>query len=161
MDRWLNHLTLTTGHLRRSLRTEVADEAIAACAALLDAALADEDAWVPIPHAEPACSLSVMRVRRCLLVSVRGPEELLLATVGIAAESRCAPSLWRLLTEVGPAAATLPDLDRPAQPWCAARLEAGLAIYPEAAHWLGDFERCLAWAWIERIAARNTAQAAP
>lgn len=24
-----------------------------------------------------------------------------------------------------------------------------LALHPEAAQWLGDFERCLAWAWLE------------
>jgi len=37
----------------------------------------------------------------------------------------------------------------------------GLTVEAVAAHWLGDFERRLAWAWIELIAARNTAQAAP
>jgi len=38
----------------------------------------------------------------------------------------------------------------PQAPWCAARLETGLALYPGAAVWLGDYERLVAWAWIER-----------
>lgn len=49
----------------------------------------------------------------------------------------------------------LAEVECPGEPWCAVRLEPGIALYPETAHWLGDFERCLAWAWLERLRVRE------
>lgn len=40
----------------------------------------------------------------------------------------------------------------PALPWCAVRIEIGMAVHPQPADWLGDLERCLAWGWIEMVA---------
>lgn len=39
----------------------------------------------------------------------------------------------------------------PAGPWCAARLELGLAHHPDAASGLGGIERCVAWAWLDHF----------
>ena len=59
-------------------------------------------------------------------------------TIGIALDDRrCGAALWRKIAGNGS--------EQPDQPWCAARLEPGLALDPEATHWLGAFERCLAW----------------
>ena len=30
------------------------------------------------------------------------------------------------------------------------------AADPASAHWLGDFERCVAWSWIEALSANTT-----
>ena len=38
----------------------------------------------------------------------------------------------------------------PSAPWLAVVLLPGIATDTDAAHWLGDFERCLAWLIIER-----------
>jgi hypothetical protein len=35
-------------------------------------------------------------------------------------------------------------------PRCDVRLHDALTFDPDAAMWLGDFKRCLAWCWIER-----------
>ena len=37
----------------------------------------------------------------------------------------------------------------PEPPWCAVEIHPALALYPAAAEWLGDFERCVAWAWVD------------
>jgi hypothetical protein len=47
-----------------------------------------------------------------------------------------------------PALATDRD-EVPPEPWCAARIEVGSLAFPDEMLWLGDFERCLAWAWLE------------
>jgi hypothetical protein len=72
-------------------------------------------------------------------------------TIGIAAKSRCSAKLWQMLhNHAMPGIPVKTDINAPpSAPWCAARIEGGLAHYPGAAAWLGDFERCLAWAWIE------------
>ena len=36
----------------------------------------------------------------------------------------------------------------PEPPWVAAALEPSATHYRDAMAWLGDFERCLGWAWL-------------
>ena len=44
-------------------------------------------------------------------------------------------------------------VQRPAEPWCAVLIHLTLALAdPSASAWLGDFERCVAWAWVHRAA---------
>jgi len=38
----------------------------------------------------------------------------------------------------------------PPVPWCAVSVHTPVGAFPEALDWLGDFERCIAWAWITR-----------
>lgn len=148
--RQIAHVTLTTGHTRLSSRSEVSDEAIDACRCLLAACVLDGGA--AIPHVGPY----VLRVSgadtRCLTATVhRLTNDVLMAygpplvTIGVAKHSRCGAALWARLGGAG---------DQPLTPWCAVRLEPALAAEGVGdgapVHWLGDFERCLAWAWIAR-----------
>lgn len=143
MIAYVQHITLTTGHQRRSQRAEISREAMDACEAALRAALAGESA--PIPHTD--CSLRAERRGRGLLATVLCGETPLV-TLGIAAHSRGAEALWR---ELHDGALVVTDERVVAEePWCAARLEIGVLSVPDAVAWLGDFERCLAWTWIER-----------
>jgi hypothetical protein len=47
--------------------------------------------------------------------------------------------------------ATRADYLPPDNPWAAIRTEVGLADHPSDIEWLTDFERCLAWTWLERV----------
>lgn len=153
-SRYLQHVTLDTGHVRRSPRSEVEAETIPAVSRLLSLALAGDEAW--IPAVEPRCRLTAAASGRCLVATVWGPDageqRVPLATLGVAGRSTCGSRLWRRLHDGRPAEmpALKTDAARvPPEPWCAVRLEPGLALHPEAAEWLGDLERCLAWAWLE------------
>lgn len=77
-----------------------------------------------------------------------------LLTLGVCAETAESAALWQALHRE----ATLPlatDPARPpAAPWCAVRIELGALPYLETMAWVGDFERCLAWAWIDIVNAR-------
>jgi hypothetical protein len=71
------------------------------------------------------------------------PDGTRLVRIGVADKSRCAQPLWERLGGA-------PDA-RPAEPWCAASIDPRGASADRAAYrWLGDFERCLAWAWLTR-----------
>jgi hypothetical protein len=71
-----------------------------------------------------------------------------LVTIAVAAKSKVSARLWSELQRPIPGSSPAAG-DPPRAPWVAARLYPTLALDPDAAVWLGDFERCLAWAWIE------------
>lgn len=142
---YLAHLTLNTGHMRRSRLHEVEPGALDHTRELLANAIAgDGNADMPIPgyrlHAEPFGS------RRAALCTVyRGAEPI--ATIGIAA--RPAKALWgQLIALRHHLAPDAPQLDEPPAPWCAVMLLPALREAVDAMDWLGDFERCAAWAWV-------------
>jgi hypothetical protein len=151
-DRYLHHITITTGDSRRSYRHEVADDVIERLRPILRAA---ETRDAPLPALDPPCSLRVLEATSgCLLASVCLVEdELPLVTLGVARRSRCAVSLWRILTEIGDPVVA-PRLARPPVPWLAVRLEPAAALYGPGHPLLpavADLERCLAWTWIESV----------
>ncbi|MDQ3562852.1 MAG: hypothetical protein M3436_01505 [Pseudomonadota bacterium] len=90
----------------------------AACRGLIDALIADPTRTVPIP----------------------GPP-------GVAAHSRCGAALWRELHRWGKTPVVTDPERCPPEPWVAVALDAGITQHMDATEWLGDFERCLAWAF--------------
>lgn len=161
---YLHHLTLDTGHARRSWRHEIAPDALAGSRQLLQRALdaggapGGSDA-VPLPVPPLGrYSLTATGAGRCLVVTVHaadGGQLEPLATFGVATHSRCGASLWRRLRQGEP------DTPTPPEPWCAARLQRGLMRDLAAAEWLGDLERCMAWAWLDLQAQRRAQSPAP
>lgn len=59
-----------------------------------------------------------------------------------------APLAWRSLHR-RPSRNGVPAPQEPEAPWCAVLLHKTLPLGGDATLWLGDFERCVAWAWIE------------
>jgi hypothetical protein len=167
-ERYLTHVTLTTGHSRRSYRHEVSEQALAVCAGLLDGALSGGEPR--IPAIEPPLTLTATRRGCCLAATAWAADEqhgrVPVVTIGVAGHSRCGAALWRLLHAHAHPAIPLRTVagQCPAEPWCAARLDApGIILYSDVADmWyaLGDLERCLAWAWLERRG-KPTAHAEP
>ncbi len=143
-QRFVRHVTLQTGHTRQSWRHEVDPEVLPLASALLERALAGER--VPIPGAD-GCEMTAASAGRCCLVTAwRGDAPLV--TTGIAAHSRCGAELWRRLHDAPWTPLATAGTARPPEPWCAALLQPGLALHPSAAHWLGDYERVMAWAFL-------------
>ncbi len=143
---YIDHLTLNTGHQRRSLRSEVRDDVIDHTRELLaDAIDAGGDVDMPVPgyrlYVEPFGS------RRAALCTVYRHAEPI-ATIGIAA--RPARALWgQLIALRHRLEPDAPPLGEPQAPWCAVMLLPAIREAADALDWLGDFERCAAWAWIE------------
>lgn len=146
----MQHLTLDTGHTRVSFIGEIADEALAAVSPLVAPGRhllpVDMGGW-PTPSvqvtSQPGAALATVFRGRAPLVMI-----------AVAADEPGGDMLWDVLVA---GAATIARRDptlapmppRPsAVPWMAVRLLPGMLRYPEDAHWLGDFERCWAWAWL-------------
>jgi hypothetical protein len=165
--RYLHHVTMTTGHVRRSVRAEISAEALAVCRELLDTVRAGRplDTGAPIPgllhpSGQPYhLVLADDPSSRCLLLAVTAARGQRLVTLGLAGHSRCGARLWRALHTYARewALPVATDAGRcPPEPWAAALLDADspqhLAVLPA----LGDLERCLGWAWFEMISSAKT-----
>ncbi|QIG80090.1 hypothetical protein [Stakelama tenebrarum] len=146
---YLNHLTLNTGHLRRSYRSEVNPSALAHTRDLLaDAIEAGGDIAMPVDryrlHVEPFGS---RRAALCTVSRAAAP----IMSMGVAA--RPARALWgQLIAMRHRLQLDGPELAEPDAPWCAALLLPPSDDDHGAMAWLGDLERCAAWAWIEGAA---------
>ncbi len=146
---YLNHITLSTGHTRRSARAEVSDGTIGALTPWLQSAIAHKDDY-PLPGTLGTADGFVAQVsveHGALLCSVGQQQTGPLVTFGVAARSRQSGELWAMLcAQYGAAEALM----APATPWCAVALHSAFALQHGMAAWIGDFERCVAWTWIER-----------
>ena len=147
------HYTLNTGHSRRSPRSEVAYATIAA----LDPLLSQGRHPLPIPGAYEA---EVTPDGNGVMVTVWSGD-FPLATFGVAPDDESAVTLWpeieRLYLQLTDQAimrsADFEPPRRPSRtPWISAIV---IGADPEAAYWIGDFERCFAWAWLEKLKPRE------
>jgi len=146
----IKHITLNTGDVRMSPRSGV-DEGImdnlvptvAAVERKGEANLETPNGVMTLAGLAPNTNSRAVRVW-----TVRDGPPLVTIAVGDA--------LWRELHD-GLASSETVKTDRgqpPGCPWLAAMLHTGAALHPESdgiTSWMGDFERCLAWTWIERF----------
>lgn len=139
------HVTIATGHVRRSPRAEVGDDVIRAVAPALDEGGAlPVPGWSIVRGVAPAGAV-------LWTVEVRG---IAAVTVGVVEHDAAAAGLWALLVDrqrrlggEGTVRAARPEL----APWLAVALHAeAVLLAPEDLYALADLERCLAWAWLER-----------
>lgn len=149
--RWLEHVTLTTGHSRRSYRDEIAPESLAHCRSLIERFTAGEVSE-PVPIGIPGYSISGRRAGKCLVATVYadGPPSELIATIGVAGHSRCGSRLWRELHRWGRVPVVTDPERPPPEPWVAAALDEG-ALRPQHRQvlpYVGALEACLAWAFL-------------
>lgn len=155
----LQHITINTGHSRWSDPDEVSPDALTTTAELLDRALAAGRAIPLAPSALSHYALEATVDGGALLATVSGPvgphvpgrphrgQTTPIVTIAVARRNRQARALWTMIWAMHDPAA--PEVPR-STPWAAALLYLALDRHPHAQRWLGDFERCLAWAWIER-----------
>lgn len=146
---YLNHITLTSGHLARTSRAGVTEETIEALAPWLERALESE---VPVPLPGPlgsrdGFSAVAYTADGALVCTVYDPTNQPLVTFGVAARSRHASELWALLVAQFGAVA---GLKMPSTPWCAVAIHPAFAMQRGTSAWIGDFERCVAWTWIQK-----------
>jgi len=156
---YLHHVTLSTGHTRRSPRSEVADSILAVLVPWLNSLVeTGSRIALPAPGLEHFSATGTVESGSLLFTiwAPNGPhvagkayegDKIPLVTFGVAQRSRQGTELWSMMSaQFG----VHPDLRKPAEPWCATAIHSGIAANPKAVLWLGDFERCVAWAWITR-----------
>lgn len=152
----LDHITLDTGHVRRSPRPEVRDDIFAMLRISLEAAVEQPRSRVPVPMME-GYTYSVTPERGTLMVTIWGTVQRTPApvvTFGVAPIGSDARGLWSAMHMIRGGLEfqryATNDSVVPAPPWLAARIEVGATlIKPADLLWMADFERCVAWAWLE------------
>ncbi len=146
------HYTLNTNTIIESSRTEIAEGVIAVCQTLLE----------PGQYAMPVPQLSdyIINIRENgesgLLFSIER-EGYTIAICAVADSKTSAEVMWIVMAR---AYVSLAEREHPAEddfkppikpnsiPWLAVML-LGTTDETGAANWLGDFARCMAWAWVE------------
>lgn len=152
---YIKHLTLQTGHTSRINPGDVSGEALARVGPWL-AALVESGQSAPLPVSGLADYTGQAAVfDGALICTISGPAPQYgpmagkappLVSIGVAARSRHGAALWPLMTgPVMPPAK--PGINRPGEPWAAVAIWPTIALYPCAIDWMGDLERCIAWAW--------------
>ncbi len=71
-----------------------------------------------------------------------------LATFGVAPTATQSGPLWQLLCG-HPDAMLRPGIAQPTAPWCGVIVHQGLIWNPQSLPWLTDFERAVAWMWLD------------
>ena len=136
----LHHYTVESGHLRESPRSEVGDDVIALLVPLL---VAGEHA---MPH-PTGYRLRVTVDGTALAATVHSPAGAPLVTTVVVVDEAGLAAALRVTGARPPMPLRPPAAIVTLHP--TARLDAG------SLGWLGDFERCLAWAWIEATNAKT------
>lgn len=124
----LRHVTLESGHVRTSPRAEVSAEPLRALAPIVAAALDGERPELPVPSERP--------------VTLRFTA----AGAGWAE--------WAIEAGGWPLVSCRLEWTEP-EPLLSVSLGAGLLAEPGASEWLGDVERCIAWAVLDRLRLRR------
>lgn len=153
--RYFERLTLDDGDRQRESRDEVADDVVDLFRPILARAIVSRS-HVPLPDIvfPPATITATVGPGRALLITVWGPPTegrqgpAPFVTMGVAPTPLASAELWPLIASGG-GEEQIPQLASPAAPWCAVKVYDTAALWPEAMSWLGDFERCFAWAWID------------
>lgn len=154
---YITHITLNTGHTSRIQQGDVSGETLARVGPWLSA-LVDSGQPAPLPVAALSQYTALALVLDGALVVTISGQVLTsgpmagkappLVSVGVAKKSRH-DHLWGLLTgPVMPPSA--PGIKRPQSPWCSVVIYPTIAMHTDALEWIGDLERCIAWAWCSK-----------
>lgn len=154
-DRWIEHVTLTSGHSRRSLATEISPQALAVARSVIRHLPDDPAASIPLPGPLNRYRIGGPRHGKCITLHIcpaDAPEPVV--SMAIAAHSICGSQAWRELhrycDEWRLPYRTDPE-SCPSEPWVAALLDTAAPEHEEALPIIADFERCLAWAWLAHL----------
>jgi hypothetical protein len=148
----LHHYTLNTNHTRQSPRAEVADDIIK----MLAPTTAPGRHKLPGSFADYECQTSIDPEGGALF-TIYAPKRVV-ATFGVARSEWAAETLWPKIEKLYLKIGDLPGVrsadfaapHRPERtPWCAVIV---IACALEETQWVGDFERCLAWAFLDNPA---------
>ena len=145
-DMYISHITLSTGSIARTHRTDVADDVVAALRSWLKEALTYKGDF-PLPDVlgvSDGHRAQVTVQKGALVCTVFGPLLVPLVTFGVAERSRHAHLWVTMVAQFG----ARDGIKVPGTPWCAVALHPAYSAHQDAS-WMGDFERCVAWARIE------------
>jgi hypothetical protein len=145
----LHHYTVNTGHNRVCRKSEVPDSVIDVCRPLLEPGRKHSIPGIGNPY-----TIESVRAEFGLVFTVlRGEAPMI--TCGVAESEEAAEIVWPQIETLYLQITELPglrsaDFESPKRPrdlpWLAV-----VTIVPSFEPWLGDFERCLAWTFLDQL----------
>lgn len=130
----MHHYTIDTGHCRNTTRDEVSDDILE----LLSPLLRNGDH--SLPHPFERYRLRVTIVGRSLAATVySGPAPLV--TTYVVTDAAGLAEVLRITGAIPATPLTPPAIIVQTHP--------SIVVDRDAIGWLGDFEKCLGWAWVE------------
>lgn len=165
MSTFIQHVTLNTGHNKPYNRFECRPETIKGAKALISAAL-EQDLPLSMPSGELAhLAFACVAEGRKLTITVfapmgphtkgqpfryNGKNGAPIAICGIAPKSKDA-KLWDMLLDTYSTVYPSETIacERPQASWLGVIVTPLVQQFPESLTVLADFERCMAWAWLE------------
>lgn len=142
---YLYHVTLDTGDIGTFDRASVSDAALATVGRHLKRAVSAGRDIIPTT----GCTLMASHAGPFFLGTILNFTGAPILTFGVAPRSLGAHKLWEMLTSERELSSD--PGEAPPAPWLAVRMEPG-ATRATLADWMPDYERCIAWAWIEGMA---------
>lgn len=157
----IEHVTLTTGHRRISSSDEVGANVVQE---LLPVFPPDgTNRVMPMPGFSDTHILDITTSGSSLLATIYqrvGNSPAPVLTLGVGLNPEVDGTCWQLLHVGSPLPCATRGPDAPSRPWVAARLEIGTIFSSlEFIMAAGDFERCLAWAFVEHLSRKGNTSA--
>lgn len=148
-EKYINHITLQSAHSRDSFAREVSRATLEACKKLIEKCLASNEI-VEIAEYPGFYLLCNQFGGRVLSGSIwyGTKKPIALANFAIAIKSKNSKKSWAALHKFSTLTPATDSGKPPSVPWIAVSIVPEAAAYPDAMQWFGDFERCLAWAWV-------------
>ena len=139
---YINHHTIDSGHNLRSPNTEVGRDTIAMLTPWLSRCI-QSGVIEPLPVSDLASyGAKASIIGGGLVMTVYADMTAPLVTFGVAMRSRQPEEVWAAIAEGAPG-------NPPPTPWVSVKLhKAAVAPMSPGLAWLGDFERCIAWTWV-------------
>lgn len=158
MADYINHVTLNTGDIRKSPRSEVWQDSIVAASAMITESLKNGKTLIMV---EEQVHILAEREGNGLFVEVYlGDDVSSFLTFAIALKPEDG-YIWDELVEdvYYEDFGKMPSVKKPREPWVAVALssfaEADPAKYFQVIQYMGDMERCFAWAWEAMLKKEN------
>ncbi len=142
--KYINHITLNTGHNYQSPESEMAFLSYRKMGDWL--ATVKNGELTQLPVSDLNCQIRMFFEHKGF-IAILYRNDTPLVTIGVSTHSLSSDEIWDDLHNYELPLKTN-DSPPPSAPWCAARIEPGAITALDVMHWIGDFERCLAWTFI-------------
>lgn len=148
---YINHVTLNTGHIRKSYPDDVGKDLYFMLRRLFVEMFSDNGAEVVEGyHAKARYSEG----NGVLITLFSNIDNVPILTTAIVKENND-DFLWELLHENYSAPLATNISNPPEKPYIADRMEIGAMLHIDALKWTGDFSRCMGWIYVDEKAIRG------
>lgn len=136
--KYINHITLTSGHMRKTYPHEIDKRIYFRMNRLVKESLEGKK-----PEIFPGYYLRATRVENSAVATIHSQrDDIPVLTTACTDEYA---DLWKYMHDTATTPVTTKVSDPPPYPYIADRLELGAVLHPDALRWTGDFARCFGW----------------